>query len=34
MVVRRLTKLELRVMEALWTRGPASVREVQETFPR
>ena len=33
MVVRRLTKLELRVMEALWTRGPASVREVQETFP-
>jgi BlaI family penicillinase repressor len=33
MAVRRLTKLELRVMEALWTRGPASVREVQETFP-
>lgn len=33
MVVRKLTKLELRVMEALWTRGPASVREVQETFP-
>ena len=33
MVVRRLTKLELRVMEALWTRGPASIREVQETFP-
>ena len=29
----RLTKLELRVMEALWERGPSSVREVQETFP-
>jgi BlaI family penicillinase repressor len=31
--VRRLTKLELRIMDALWSRGPASVREVQETFP-
>jgi len=29
----RLTRLELRVMEALWDRGAASVREVQETFP-
>ena len=29
----RLTKLELRVMDALWDRGPSSVREVQETFP-
>ena len=33
MVGRRLTKLELRVMDALWTHGPASVRQVQETFP-
>jgi BlaI family transcriptional regulator, penicillinase repressor len=33
MPVRRLTALELRVMDALWARGPASVREVQETFP-
>ena len=33
MVVRRLTKLELRIMDALWSLGPASVREVQETFP-
>lgn len=33
MSVRRLTALELRVMDALWSRGPASVREVQETFP-
>jgi predicted transcriptional regulator len=30
---RRLTKLELRVMDALWTHGPASVRQVQDTFP-
>jgi BlaI family transcriptional regulator, penicillinase repressor len=28
----RLSKLELQVMDALWTLGPASVREVQETF--
>lgn len=33
MALPRLTKLELRVMEALWERGPSSVREVQETFP-
>jgi BlaI family transcriptional regulator, penicillinase repressor len=30
---RRLTHLEMRVMDALWTQGPASVRQVQETFP-
>src|SRR5215475_8326566 len=29
----RLTKLELQVLEALWQKGPSSVREVQETFP-
>lgn len=29
----RLTKLELRVMDALWAHGPATVRQVQETFP-
>ena len=28
----RLSPLELRVMEALWTRGASSVREIQETF--
>jgi len=28
----RLTKLELRVMDALWKHGPASVRQVQETL--
>ena len=33
MTVRRLSPLELHIMEALWSRGPASVREVQEAFP-
>jgi BlaI family transcriptional regulator, penicillinase repressor len=28
----KLSKLELQVMEALWTLGRASVREIQETF--
>jgi len=25
--------MELQIMEALWTRGAASVREIQEQFP-
>ena len=29
----KLTKLEMQVMEALWAAGPASVREIQESFP-
>jgi BlaI family transcriptional regulator, penicillinase repressor len=29
----RLAKLELQIMEALWTRGQASIREIQEAFP-
>lgn len=29
----RLTKLELQIMDVLWTRGTASIREIQETFP-
>jgi predicted transcriptional regulator len=29
----KLTKLELQIMEALWTRGEASIREIQEAFP-
>jgi predicted transcriptional regulator len=28
-----LSKLELKIMEALWSRGACSVREIQETFP-
>lgn len=29
----KLSKLELRVMEALWSRGALSIREIQESFP-
>jgi predicted transcriptional regulator len=29
----KLTKLELQIMEALWTRGACSIREIQEAFP-
>jgi len=29
----KLAKLELRIMDALWTRGEASIREIQEAFP-
>ena len=29
----KLSKLELQIMETLWTRGSASIREIQETFP-
>jgi BlaI family penicillinase repressor len=29
----RLTKLELRIMEALWSRGASAIREIQEAFP-
>jgi predicted transcriptional regulator len=33
MVKPKLSKLELKIMEALWTRSNASIREIQETFP-
>ena len=33
MALPRLTKLELPIMEALWSGGPRSVREIQESFP-
>ena len=29
----KLTKLELQIMETLWTRGNSSIREIQEAFP-
>src|SRR5215467_10885394 len=29
----KLSKLELTIMNALWTRGPCSIREIHETFP-
>jgi BlaI family penicillinase repressor len=33
MPLPKLSKLELQIMEALWTNGPLSVREVQQAFP-
>jgi predicted transcriptional regulator len=30
----KLSKLELQIMEALWTRGACSVREILESFPK
>jgi predicted transcriptional regulator len=32
-VQAKLSRLELQIMEALWTHGPSAVREVQEQFP-
>jgi BlaI family transcriptional regulator, penicillinase repressor len=29
----KLSRLELRIMETLWNKGPASIRELQESFP-
>jgi BlaI family penicillinase repressor len=29
----KLSRLELRILEALWTHGKASIREIQESFP-
>ena len=29
----KLSKLELQIMEALWTAGPSAIREIQESFP-
>jgi BlaI family penicillinase repressor len=33
MLTRKLTQLELQIMETLWHRGPVSIREIQEAFP-
>ena len=33
MIKPKLSKLELQIMDALWTRGPLSIREIQEAFP-
>jgi len=33
MILPRLTRLELQIMDALWSRGSASIREIQEAFP-
>jgi BlaI family transcriptional regulator, penicillinase repressor len=29
----KLSRLELHIMETLWTNGSASIREIQEAFP-
>ncbi len=33
MPLPKLSKIELRIMEALWTAGVSSVREIQEALP-
>ena len=33
MAVPKLSRLELQIMETLWSRGPCSVRELQESYP-
>ncbi len=30
---KKLTKLEMQIMEALWDKSSASIRELQEAFP-
>jgi BlaI family transcriptional regulator, penicillinase repressor len=34
MALPRLSRLELQIMEALWSNGPSSIREIQERFPK
>ena len=33
MPLPKLSKLELKIMAALWSKGPSAVREIQESFP-
>ena len=33
MAIPKLSPLELRIMETLWTHGRSSIRELQEAFP-
>ena len=33
MALPKLTKLELKIMEALWKNGASSIREIQQSFP-
>ena len=33
MFSKKLTRLELQILEALWLKGACSVREIHETFP-
>ena len=34
MALPKLTKLEMRIMEALWNGRALSIREIQESFPK
>jgi len=33
MAAPKLSKLELKIMDTLWTRGESSIRELQDAFP-
>ena len=33
MALPKLTRLEMKIMDALWTSGALSIREIQEAFP-
>ena len=33
MTLPKLSKLDLQIMQALWSRGALCIREIQETFP-
>ena len=33
MRIPRLSKLDLQIMEVLWSRGMCSIRQIQESFP-
>lgn len=33
MALPKLTRLELQIMETLWSKGACSIRELQEAFP-
>ena len=34
MALPKLSKLEMQIMDALWSRGASSIREIQEAFPQ
>jgi BlaI family penicillinase repressor len=34
MPLPKLTRLELKIMETLWSKGPSSIRELLEAFPK
>ncbi len=33
MALPKLTRLELEIMQMLWSKGPCSIREIQEALP-